>query len=92
MNTKVHYEARLNRNISRSPYGVRINYKKGTVVWDCTKKQFEKLTAENINNQTSLFLCEGHGVYEYFDLEKDIEFVKVQTVITTKETVVKLKK
>lgn len=92
MKPKTHYEARLNRNISRRQYGSRTNYKKETVIWDCTEKEFEKLTSENIHKQTSLSIVVGHGYSEYFDLEKDIEFVKVQTVITTKETVVKLKK
>jgi hypothetical protein len=94
MNTKkkVYYEARLNRNISRSSYGGKKIYKKGTVIWDCTEKQFEKTTAKNIDNYTSLCICEGHGVYEYFDLEIDIEFVRVEKITTTKEKVVKLKK
>ena len=92
MKSKIHYEARLNRNISRSPYGVRTNYKKGTVIWECTEKQFEKLTSNNIHEQTSLSICEGHGVYEYFNLEKDIEFVKIEILTTKKEIIVKLKK
>lgn len=87
-----HYEARLNRNISRTPYGSRTNFKKGTVIWDCTEKQFAKLTASNIGNQTNLSICTGHGVYEYFDLEKDIEFVRVETITKIKEKIVKLKK
>ena len=91
MKTEIYYEARLNRNIRRTPYGRRTNYKKGTVIWDCSEKQFSKLRAENIHKLTNLSICEGHGVYEYFDLEKDIEFVKVTKVVTTKEKIVKLK-
>jgi hypothetical protein len=91
MKIKTHYEARLNRNISRNNYG-KTTYKKGTLIWICTEKQFEKLTSKNIHNYTDFCICEGHGVYEYFDLEKDIEFVKVEIITKKKEKVVKLKK
>ncbi len=92
MKFKVHYEARLNRNITRSVYGRKKVYKKGTVIWDCSDSKFQKLTKDNIDNETSLAICEGHGVYEYFDLEKDIEFFRVETIVKRKEKVVKLKK
>lgn len=88
---KTHYEARLNRNITRKPYGLKTIYKKGTVIWSCTDKKFAKLTKKNIENETHLCICEGQGVYEYFDLEKDIEFVKVDVIVTKKEKVVKIK-
>lgn len=91
MKSTVYYEARLKKNIKRTPYGVSTVYKKGTVVWDCSEKQFQKLTADNIHHQTSLGICEGHGVYEYFDLE-DIEFFRVEKIVRLKERVVKFKK
>ncbi len=90
MKNKVIYEARLNRNINRTSYGKRIVYKKGSVIFDCNEKQFNKITADNIHMQTSLGICEGHGIYEYFDLEKDIEFVRVESKIVKKEKIVKL--
>ncbi len=85
---KVHYEARLNRNISIG--GTK--YKKGTVVFMCPDRTFEKLTTENIHKITSFSICEGYGRYEYFDLKKDIEFFKVEIIITQKEIPIKLKK
>ena len=90
MKKKIHYEFRLNRNISRSLYQ-RKTYKKGTIIWDCTEIQFKKLKSINIKNFTDLSICEGHGVYEYFDLKKDIEIIKVETIVTKKENIVKLK-
>ena len=90
--SEIYFEARLNRNITRRPYGRKTIYKKGKVVYDCSDKQFSKLTASNIHKRTDLCLCEGHGVYEYFDLDKDIEFVKVEITTITKEKIVKLKK
>lgn len=90
MKPKTHYEARLKRNITRKVYGSRKTYKKGTVIWNCTEKQFEKLTSNNIRDQTNLSVCEGHGYYEYFDLEKDIEFVKVQIITNVRESIVQL--
>ena len=90
MKKTVKYEARLNRNIKRTPYGVNRTYKRGTVICDFTEKQFLKLTKANISKQTDLSICEGHGVYEYFDLENDIEFFRVEIVVTKKEKLVKL--
>ncbi len=89
--SKIHYEARLNSNKSRMSYGKRINYKKGTVISTYTETQFKKITVENIDKYDSLSICTGFGSYEYFDLEKDIEFVKVETKIVTKIKTVKLK-
>jgi len=88
--TNVRYEARLNRNIERTPYGVKMVYKKGTVIYTCDEKTFKTLTKKNLCQRTSLASCEGHGVYEYFDLD-DIRFVKVTTVKKTTEKTVKLK-
>lgn len=92
MKNKVYYEARLNRNISRTPYGVKTVYKKGTVIDKFSEKTFNKLTVKNIDNQTDLSICEGMGVYEYFDLEKDIEFFKVTTITEVREYIVELPK
>lgn len=91
--TSVKYEARLNRTITRYPYNKKTIYLKGTVIWDCGEKTFNKITKDNLHMHTSLGICEGYGVYEYFDLDKDIEFVKIttRTVKTTKEKTVKLK-
>jgi len=90
MAIKIKYEARLKKGIKRKPYGLNRVYKKGTVIYDCTEKVFEKLTADNIHNKTNLSICEGYGVYEYFDLE-DIEFFRVETVTTTTDFSVNLK-
>lgn len=90
---KVYYEARLNRNITRiTAYNIKRTYKKGTVIDTFSEKLFNMLTVKNISNQTNLSICEGHGVYEYFDLEKDIEFMKVTTTVSIRESIVKLKK
>jgi hypothetical protein len=93
-NTTIKYVARLKREITRTPYFVKTIYKSGTVICEFTEKQFVKLTSKNIYRYNSLSICEGHGVYEYFDLETDIEFVKITTTTTTnkKEVLVKLKK
>lgn len=91
MKIKIHYEARLNRNITRTLYNKKV-YKKGTVVCDFTESTFKKLTAKNIDRYTDLGICEGHGTNEYFDLETDIEFFKVEKIIKIKQTKVKLKK
>lgn len=88
---KIHFEARLKRAILRTPYGMRKIYKKGTLIVEFSEKQFKSITSENIHKYTDLCLCEGHGVYEYFDLEKDIEFVQVEIITTKKVTSVKLK-
>lgn len=89
------YEARLNKNISRTQYNVKTIYKKGTIIWFCNKKIFKKLNKRNIYQYTGLYIIgrNSFGVYEYFNLEEDIVFVKVKTTIvkTEKETVVFLK-
>jgi len=90
--TKIHYEARLKRNIKREPYNRTVVYKKGLVLWDCSEKLFAKLTKDNIHKWVDFCVCEGHGVYEYFDLEKDIQFFKVETTTKVTEKPVKLKK
>ena len=91
MKNTVKIEARLNRNITRSVYGNNKVYKKGTVIWDCTEAMFSKLTETSISNHTDLCICEGHGVYEYFDLETDIEFIRVEVVQQQIEKLVTLK-
>ncbi len=88
---EVHYEARLNRNISRTYY-TRTTYKKGTLIAIFEQEQFEKLTLKNIGNYFHPQITMGHGSAEYFDIEKDIEFFKVETVKTKNETPVKIKK
>jgi hypothetical protein len=87
---KIHYEERLSRNITRTYYTKNI-YKKGTLISQFTEKQFQKLTLKNIDNYFRPQITFGHGVAEYFDVEKDIEFVKVITYTKTKEKIVKLK-
>lgn len=91
MKKNIIYEARLNRNIKKFSYGSNRLYKKGTIIWSCPEKTFKKLTKSNIDDHTGLCICEGHGSYQYFDLEKDIEFFKVETVVRKKESLVKLK-
>lgn len=88
---KIHYEARLNKNIRRKLYYVT-TYKKGTLISKWGQKEFEKFTAKNIDNYFHPQIVIGHGVAEYFDVEKDIDFVKVITYTETKEEIVKLKK
>lgn len=90
MGNKIHYEARLNRNISRTYYS-RTTYKKGRLIARFTQKEFEKFTFENIGNYFSPQIVLGHGAAEYFDVKKDIDFVKVVTYTKTKEKIVKLK-
>ncbi len=90
MINKTHYEARLNKSIKRTLY-TSTTYKKGTLIAKFTQKEFEKFTKKNISNYFSPQITLGHGSAEYFDVEKDIDFVKVVTVTTTKETIVKLK-
>lgn len=90
MQNKIHYEARLNRNIIRTYY-TRTTYKKGTLIATFSEKQFQKFTLKNIDNHFHPQITIGHGAAEYFDVEKDIDFFKVVTVIKTKEKVVKLK-
>lgn len=92
MSDKIHYEARLNRNIRRNPYGVWKTYKKGTVVEKFSKSEFEKMTEKNVDNYFTPCICEGHGVYEYFDMEKDIDFVKIETITETREVKMNLRK
>lgn len=86
---KVHYEARLSRNISRTYYTRKV-YKKGTFICAFTQKEFEKLTLKNIDNHFIPQITIGHGVAEYFDVKKDIDFVKIVTIKKTTEEVVKL--
>ncbi len=90
MADKTHYEARLNKSIKRTLY-TPTTYKKGTLISKFTQKEFEKFTKKNISNYFSPQITLGHGSAEYFDVEKDIVFVKVTTVTTTKENIVKLK-
>lgn len=90
MKNKVHYEARLNRNISRTYY-TKKTYKKGTLIATFSATEFGKLTLKNIDNYFHPQITLGHGASEYFDVEKDIDFVKVETVVKTKEKIVKLK-
>lgn len=87
---RVHYEARLNRNITRDWYGKTV-YKKGTLISNFTEKEFAKLNKKTKRSEYSPQITRGHGVSEYFDIEKDIEFVKVTTSKTIKEQTVKLK-
>lgn len=89
MKEKIHYEARLNRNIRRKLYSWT-TYKKGTLIAKFEQKQFEKFTLKNIGNYFSPQITIGHGSAEYFDVEKDIDFVKVITYTKTKEKIVKL--
>jgi len=91
MKQNIHYEARLNKNIRREYY-TWTTYKKGRLICRFTQKQFEKFTMKNIDNYFSPQITLGHGVAEYFDVEKDIVFVKVITYTKKKETIVKLKK
>jgi len=90
MKEKIHYEARLNRNIRREYY-TWTTYKKGTLISKFGQKEFEKLTLKNIDNYFSPQITLGHGAAEYFDVEKDIDFVKVITYTKTKKKIVKLK-
>ncbi len=76
MKYKVHYEARLNRNISRTHY-TKTTYKKGTLICKFTEEEFIRLTLKNVDNHFSPQITLGHGVAEYFDIEKDIDFVRV---------------
>lgn len=91
MKHKIHYEARLNRNIRRQYYSWT-TYKKGTLIEKFSQKEFEKLTLKNIDDYFSPQIILGHGVAEYFDVEKDIDFIQVITYTKTKEKTVKLKK
>jgi len=91
MKSIVTYEARLSRDIKRTPYGIKRVYKKGKVIWECSEKTFLKLTKKSLSSKTDLAICEGMGVYEYFYLETDIEFFRVETITTKKEKRVKLK-
>lgn len=84
------YEARLNKRKVGFSYGTNTYYKKGLLIEKFSEKTFNKLTLKNIDDYTDLCICEGHGVYEYFDL-KDIDFIKVTKIITYIETKVKLK-
>jgi len=90
MKTKIHYEARLNRNIRRKYYSWT-TYKKGLLIERFGQKEFEKLTLKNIDEWFSPQITLGHGAAEYFDVEKDIDFIKVTTYTNTKEKKVKLK-
>ena len=90
MKEQIHYEARLNRNIRRNYY-TWTTYKKGRVIAKFGQKTFEKFTLKNIDNHFSPQITLGHGACEYFDVEKDIDFVKVITYTKTKEKIVKLK-
>lgn len=89
MKNKIHYEARLNRNISRTYY-TKTTYKKGTLIASFSESQFLKFTLKNIDNYFHPQIVLGHGAAEYFDVEKDIDFVRIETVTKTKEKVVKL--
>lgn len=90
MKNKIHYEARLNRNIIRTNY-VRTTYKKGKLISIFTQKEFEKLTLKNIDDYFSPEITIGHGNTEYFDVKEDIDFFKVIKYTRTSEKLVKLK-
>jgi hypothetical protein len=49
-----------------------------------------KIRYEARLNRNIKRICEGHRVYECFDL-KDIEWVRVEIITETKEKIVKLK-
>jgi hypothetical protein len=89
MKKTILYQARLKRNITRYPYGTKKTYKKGTMIDEFTEKIFLSMTSNNYTKHTSLCICEGFNVYEYFDLE-DIEFVKITTTIKITTKIVKL--
>lgn len=90
MNTSIHYEARLNRNIRREYY-TWTTYKKGMLMCRFTEKQFEKFTKKNIDNHFSPQVVLGHGAAEYFDVHTDIDFIKVITYTKKKSQKIKLK-
>lgn len=90
MNEKIHYEARLNKNIRREYY-TWTTYKKGTLISRFGQKEFEKFTIKNIDNYFSPQITLGHGAAEYFDVEEDIDFFKVITYTKSKKTKIKLK-
>lgn len=94
-NITVKYEARLNRNIKRNVYGGNKVYKKGKVIWSCSERLFKQFkNKEHMEDYFDTSICEGHGVYEYFDLQKDIEFVAVkkETIVKTSQKPIKLNK
>lgn len=93
MNINTYYEARLKKSVDKKPYGKFGNkkrYVKGTIIQIFSAKQFNKLTAKNLTDNTVLSITEGHGVYVDFNVKKHIEFVRVQTII--KKKIIKLKK
>jgi hypothetical protein len=86
----VHYEARLSRNVTRTHYAKTV-YSKGVLIERFTEKEFNRLNKKNISTHFHPQITLGHGASEYFDIKKDIEFVKVTTSKTIKEQAVKLK-
>lgn len=87
---RVHYEARLSRNVTRMNYSKTI-YSKGTLIAPFTEKEFNRLNKKNIRDYFIPQITVGHGNSEYFDIEKDIEFIKVTTSKIIREQTVKLK-
>lgn len=86
----ISYEVVLNKNIKINVYGYNKTYRKGLIITSFTKNEFERVfkNAETVEDNFTPCVCEGHGVYEYFNW-KDLDVVKVETVIKTKKTLVK---
>lgn len=80
---KIQYEARLNKAIIRRQYRF---FKKGEVIFKLSEKEFKKLTPKNMHKYTNITIVIGHGVNEYFELENDISFFKVEIIVAKKET------
>lgn len=91
MKNKVYIEVRLNKNIIRFPYNIKTIYKKELVIEKFTEKEFNKLNEKNIDKYFSPQICEGMGVYEYFNIE-DIKFIRIEKIIKIKEKIIKLNK
>jgi hypothetical protein len=83
---KIEFHAILDKAIVRHRFTF---FKKGEVAFKLSKKEFKKLTPNNIKKYTNIKIVVGHGVYEEFELEKDISFLKVETTIIKKTTSVK---
>lgn len=86
----IKYEVRLKKNIKRIVHGSLTTYKKGTLIDTFSQPLWKKLNSKNFNDFSSLCICEGHGVYEYFSME-DVDFFRVssKTIKTKKKVILK---
>lgn len=86
----ISYEVILNKNKRMFNGYYDKTYKKGLLISTFTEKQFNRIfkNLKTVEDNFTPLVVEGHGNETYFDW-KDLDVVKVETVIKTKKTLVK---